>query len=177
MPRRPGGNPVAVGPWSGAGRLWGFQTHVWGKAEACEETRGPAAPPHAHTRPHLGSRTARLSWVFTQTLTQHHAARKKCGAGENGVPWQALNPGTSTASVLLGAPPPRSPPPIIRPRNGKDSRAQASCGGWMELGGTQGAGPPLPGPSWSGKEPEGNAHVVIKSVMALGAKGKRKPHF
>lgn len=84
--------------------------------------------------------------------------------------------GTSTASVLLGAPP-RSPPPIIRPQNGKDSRAQASCGGWMELGGTQGAGPPLPGPSWSGKEPEGNAHVVIKSVMALGAKGKRKPHF
>lgn len=47
----------------------------------------------------------------------------------------------------------------------------------MELGGTQGAGPPLPGPSWSGKKPEGNAHVVIKSVMALGVKGKRKPHF
>lgn len=61
-------------------------------------------------------------------------------------PVAGLESGTSTASVLLGAPP-RSPPPIIRPRNGKDSRAQASCGGWMELGGTQGAGPPLPGPS------------------------------
>lgn len=71
---------------------------------------GARLPPHAHTRPHLGSRTARLSWVFTQTLTQHHAARKKCGAGENGVPWQALNPGTSTASVLLGAPPQKPSP-------------------------------------------------------------------
>lgn len=130
--------------WSGA--AVGLPDPRLGKGGGLRRDQGPGCPPHAHTRPHLGSRTARLSWVFTQTLTQHPAARKKCGAGENGVPWQALNPGRQLPACC-SVPPPRSPPPIIRPRNGKDSRAQASCGGWMELGGTQGAGPPLPGPS------------------------------
>lgn len=134
VPRRRGGTWDGVVP--GVEGVCPPPDSCLGKGRGLRGERGPARPPSdARTLPRLGSSTAQESRVFTQTLAQPHAARKKRGTGETVS--QASESAESTASVLLGAPP---PPPSFISGVGRTCTPQASCGGSMKLRGTHTAG-------------------------------------
>lgn len=178
-----------------------FQFHLWGKAEACEQSLGPgqAAPrcPDAPA-PWLQDSSGVTGFHANPDTTPCSTEEVWCWGKQ--CPVAGLRVRGHQLPVCYSVPP-QHPPPIIHLQNGKNIYPTGSLGGLDEarwhpggrgrarsLAGRATPARPRPphGPSVElfgerkreiENEREGNAHVVTKGVTVLGAEGKWKPRF